>query len=77
MPAIVDAMNLSVDARCRVYVNAAGVWHTLNARRITDHCVYFTPAGADDLTTIRCEMAQVRHALIAKKIVKPCEAWRL
>lgn len=45
----------------------------LNARRITDHCVYFTPAGADDLTTIRCEMTQERHALIAKKIVKPGE----
>lgn len=73
MTAIVDAMNLSVDARCRVYVNAAGVWHTLNARRITDHCVYFTPAGADASTTIRCEMTQARHALIAKKIVKPGE----
>lgn len=73
MTAIVDAMNLSVDARCRVYVKAAGVWHTLNARRVTDHCVYFTPAGADDVTTIRCEMAQARHALIAKKIVQPGE----
>lgn len=73
MTAIVDAMNLSVDAHCRVYVNAAGVWHTLNARRVTSEYVYFSPAGADDTTRIRCEMAQCRHALIAMKIVKPGE----
>lgn len=52
------AMNLSVDAKAKVYVKAAGVWHTLDARRITDHCVYFTPASVDDVTRIRCEMEQ-------------------
>lgn len=73
MTAIVDAMNLAVGAQTQVYVQAAGVWHTLNARRITDHCVYFTPEGADEVARIRCEMAQAKHALLAKKIVKPGE----
>lgn len=73
MSAIADAMNLAVDAKTQVYVEAAGVWHTLDARRATPECVYFSPAGADDITRIRCEMAQCRHALIAMKIVKPGE----
>lgn len=68
MTAIVDAMNLAVDAQTRVFVRAAGVWHTLNARRITDNCVYFTPGGVDEVTRIRCETEQAKHALIAKKI---------
>lgn len=73
MSAIVDAMNLSVDAKTQVYVKAAGVWHTLNARRVTDHCVYFTPASVDDVTCIRCELEQGRLALIAMRTDLPGE----
>lgn len=73
MGVIVDALNLAVDAKAQMYVKAAGVWHTLDARRVTSECVYFSPAGVDDTTRIRCEMAQCRHALIAMKIVKPGE----
>lgn len=73
MNVIADAMNLSVGAQTRVFVKALQVWHCLNARRVTDNCVYFTPEGADEVTRIRCEMAQAKHALIAREITKPGE----
>ena len=65
MSAIVEAMNLAVGASTHVYVKAADKWHILDARCVTQECVYFSPAGADDVTRIRCEMEQGRLALIA------------
>ena len=71
MSAINDALNLAVGATTHVHVKAADKWHILNARCVSHECVYFSPAGADDVTRIRCEMEQGRLVLLAMRANLP------